>query len=456
GQTALRRLTDIIADARGDQGRLPLRQWIEGIWLSLGGAAILELPIEEDAAESYFELLEEHEHAGDIVDFAAFDQALERLFAPPDPAASDQVQLMTIHKSKGLQFDTVILPGLGKSARNEDKRLLEWQLRPNRHGNTDLLTAPIHGTGDPDDDSYRYLRSIEKQKTDQEVCRLLYVATTRARQALHLFGHVTWNDKKETCNPPASGSLLASLWPAVKSQFEQLSPDELQQQEQAPVCINTIKRLPVDWQLSELPVQLIKTDTPPVTSSETTIEFDWAGETARHTGTLIHRYLERMAHEGPSHWSAQRLINQQDAMRTALTNLGVAEEELNTAVDKTRSGLINALADPRGQWILTNHSQASSELALTAITPEGPKTYVIDRTFVDNEGKRWIIDYKTGGHQGGQLEQFLDQEQQRYREQLESYGELFASQSEHPVMLALYFPVTGGWREWPLPTESVE
>jgi ATP-dependent exoDNAse (exonuclease V) beta subunit len=73
---------------------------------------------------------------------------------------------------------------------------------------------------------------------------------------------------------------------------------------------------------------------------------------------------------------------------------------------------------------------------------------VIDRSFVDEEGKRWIVDYKTSSHEGAGLDEFLDRELDRYRPQLERYAELVARLGPEPIWLGLYFPLLGGWREW--------
>jgi len=48
----------------------------------------------------------------------------------------------------------------------------------------------------------------------------------------------------------------------------------------------------------------------------------------------------------------------------------------------------------------------------------------IDRTFVDQDGTRWIIDYKTSRHEEEDADAFLDQQQEHYREQMEKYGAL--------------------------------
>jgi hypothetical protein len=71
----------------------------------------------------------------------------------------------------------------------------------------------------------------------------------------------------------------------------------------------------------------------------------------------------------------------------------------------------------------------------------------MDRTFVDDHGDRWIVDYKTGGHEGGDSEAFLDREQERYRAQLERYAALMMARDARPVRLGLYFPLLKGWRE---------
>jgi hypothetical protein len=73
---------------------------------------------------------------------------------------------------------------------------------------------------------------------------------------------------------------------------------------------------------------------------------------------------------------------------------------------------------------------------------------VVDRTFVAN-GERWIVDFKTGAHEGADPEAFLDAEVERYRAQLERYKRIVgALDPAHPIRLALYHPrVPRGWRE---------
>ena len=65
---------------------------------------------------------------------------------------------------------------------------------------------------------------------------------------------------------------------------------------------------------------------------------------------------------------------------------------------------------------------------------------MLDRTFV-SDGVRWIIDYKTSSHSGGDLEGFIESEKARYRAQLERYREALALAENRPIRTALYFPL---------------
>ena len=66
----------------------------------------------------------------------------ERLFSssPPQEGAID---VMTMHAAKGLEWDVVILPCLGRTTANNRDRLLHWIELPRAEAQTDLLLAPF-------------------------------------------------------------------------------------------------------------------------------------------------------------------------------------------------------------------------------------------------------------------------------------------------------------------------
>jgi len=114
--------------------------------------------------------------------------------------------------------------------------------------------------------------------------------------------------------------------------------------------------------------------------------------------------------------------------------------------------LLSALDDPRARWVLSRNQDARNEWRLSGVLDGKVVEIAIDRSFVDAHGVRWIVDYKTGIHEGASLEGFLDNERLRYREQLERYATLLRRIESRPIRLALYFPLLKGWREWEAPT----
>ena len=128
---------------------------------------------------------------------------------------------------------------------------------------------------------------------------------------------------------------------------------------------------------------------------------------------------------------------------------GLSASELDQARQRVMDALGNTLSDQRGRWILSaRHQAARCELGITSRVEGEFQHLVIDRTFIDERGVRWVIDYKTSSHTGGDMEAFLDRERERYRSQLERYAAVFRKSEGRPVRMALYFPLLQGWREW--------
>ena len=178
------------------------------------------------------------------------------------------------------------------------------------------------------------------------------------------------------------------------------------------------------------------------------IEFSWAGETSRHVGTLVHRWLQAMGENPAQGWNRERIAALQPSFKAELAGLGVPREEIAGAVERVSAALAQTLEDERGRWLLGPHPQARCELRLTGVLDGKRVDAVMDRTFVDEKGVRWIVDYKTGAHEGAGVEGFLDRERERYSAQLARYAALMRGLDERPVRLGLYFPLLKGWREW--------
>jgi len=133
---------------------------------------------------------------------------------------------------------------------------------------------------------------------------------------------------------------------------------------------------------------------------------------------------------------------------TLLQALGTGADQLDRAVAVVRDAFDRTLDSETGRWILSGeHDAAACELPLTGIVDGELVNAVIDRTFVDAHGTRWIIDYKSGHHEGGDLEGFLAEEVARYETQLGRYRHLFETMGETGIRTALYLPRHGELRE---------
>jgi hypothetical protein len=173
--------------------------------------------------------------------------------------------------------------------------------------------------------------------------------------------------------------------------------------------------------------------------------FRWAGEVARHVGTVVHALLQRIAREGLAAWDGLRVTGERSRLAAALAVEGVVPGEVDEATARVVETVVRVLADPRGQWLLAPHPEAVCELPLSGVVDGRTVHCVLDRTFVEH-GTRWIVDYKSSTHEGGDADAFLAAEWDRYRPQLERYARLMAGLDARPIRIGLYHPLLGGWR----------
>lgn len=473
GMIRMRRLREALLPFMEHRQRQSLRGAVETIWRLLGGPACVDPYADENNpskmnlsdAVVFLHYLEEHETACSIYDMARFEAGLSELYALSHANADDHLQIMTIHKAKGLEFDTVIIPGLGRVPRHKDKQLLKWLEQPN-HDHTeaheviaDLLLAPIAKTGEVEDATYRWIDKLNQEKEQLESVRLLYVAVTRAKKHLHLLGHVGLDDTEENVQikEPAARSLLLELWRTVTpTYFEALvnvsdeATIEPKSHDNARIDQN-LYRLPSNWTLPDAYPTVNWQQHAPNEISRDRIEFSWASEIIRCVGVVTHRWLQQIADDDMHAWDVARIRSMRNQFKMNLLAIGLNEDEtkLNEATERIMQALTNAITDKIGQWILGPQHNAQNELKITGIINSNVVKGVIDRTFCDNERNRWIIDYKISSHEGTtDMEAFLDREQLRYQQQLTQYKHLMQQLDPSPIKLGLYFPMMRGWRNF--------
>ena len=453
GRQRLQRVAPILGRALEQSGRVAIRELVETTWLHLGGPACALNDSEIKDARTYFALLESLENEGLPIDRDSITARLENLYAEPDAGAEGNLQIMTIHKAKGLQFDTVILPGLNRGSGTPENRLLHWFEIAEQDR---IVFSPMRNAEEKEQnrkagDLIKFISSIENRREAFEASRLLYVAATRAERKLHLFASLNPNARKQI--QPRASTPLAHLWPSLESTELPALADRLESFESAeeseaalpPAIPQQFRRLPSSWQLPPPPPAIESARWQDPAPNEL-IPFEWAQQDARITGELVHRLLQETASMGIEDWNASGGAEARKSWcLQQLRSQGLDEERGERIARKATAALDRCLQSERGRWMLQNHAEAKSEYPITAILDGVPRNLVLDRTFVD-KNERWIIDYKTSDHSGGGLESFLESEEERYRDQLMQYRDAMALAESRPIRCALYFPLLDEFR----------
>ena len=437
----LSRLLEAIAWAGQRRYEIPLRELLEGFWLRCGGVDAYARADLEDAL-AWFDLVDDLGMSA--YDNSLLESALGALFAASDQNA--QVQVMTIHRAKGLEFDHVLLPYLDSRTRADDPQLLLW-----RAGATGLLMGV---NGDP---VHEWLKFEERARASNEEKRMLYVACTRAVKSL-----VTTFTCDEGKNPAGLAKWVApyaTRWVAAENDtLSELQSDSLiNSVAAAPALDGRLKRLPsaYRWQAPAAELQ------PWGSSAIEIVDLDETTAVASDSiserfevmlGLLVHRALQ---------WLAEfRLISGSDTSRESVSSAELtarlqrwlpalkAPPVLHDAlIEQAVIQIMDTLQDESGRWILHPHQAAQNEWSLSGVVNNQLVNAVLDRSFIDAQ-QRWVIDYKTGSPRHGEtVDAFVRLEVNRYRPQLKRYKILLTALEPITVRTALYFTALSRFEE---------
>ncbi|HTY84630.1 MAG TPA: 3'-5' exonuclease, partial [Silvibacterium sp.] len=435
-------------------------QWIERTWRSLGGPLCVDAAANENV-QTFFAMLDDVAPDGMQCMTAEFDAELEWLFAQPDPLVSERagVQLMTIHKAKGLGFDVVIVPGMDRRSKADEPSLITSLERTMENGGSEMLVAPIGARGGESHPTYKWVQKLRTKRQDDEVKRLLYVACTRARRELHLLGTATLT--QSGLNQGDAKSLLDVGWPAFEARFMDALkekalgkvldfPLELTHQgelfdlaatteERGPRL--TVKRLPSG------------TDFRPRGNNVTvmsTIIADGTQELARPEGSRRARVVGNAVHALLDQLSRGLKSGQIEARaRAMLRGAAFSGRALDEAMHEVVGAVENCRKDAVGRWILEQHAGAQSETSWSEWIGEEMVTLRADRVFRGGvqpgeagEDYLWIVDYKMSAPAGEAIEKFLAEQRGYYAPQLERYAAALRQLEggESAVRMGLYYP----------------
>jgi ATP-dependent exoDNAse (exonuclease V) beta subunit len=456
GQHSLQQLLPTLQWAWRKRDRLSLRVWVEQTWLKLGGPACAGAREGLRDAESFLQLLEEADATGIGLDLHWLSTQVRRRFmASGDP--DSRVQLLTLHKAKGLEFDQVFIVQLDRLPRQDGSEILLWDEHNTASGERAFLLAADDHSAARAPTLYNYLRQRRREKALMENTRLLYVGATRAVSRLVLTARVTQSPGATLHRDPPEQSLLRCIWPTFQAQMqvhETPVVSATHQKERTFPRLTRLRRpLPADVSAGAI------TDSARTSAPMTDLRSD---HTLRSIGTVVHLALEELSRRAVLPESTGAADEQR--WRVALQRLGVWGLALEEAIPLVRSAVSRCLQPQgSGRWLLSpGHTQAHSEWALTTVDTQGAiRDIVIDRSFIDPAtGQRWIIDYKTGQPAPDEaLEVFTRRQYAAHIDQLRLYRDAVRAVDAAPLRCALFFTALGLLHPLPeldLPAQEVD
>jgi ATP-dependent exoDNAse (exonuclease V) beta subunit len=490
GRSAAARVVQALSEAsalRAAQPTVSLGSWIEQVWLLLGGAACVD-----ETARANLNLLWGclDRLAGGEPDLLGpgLSTALDKLTALPDPEANSDcgVQLMTIHKAKGLEFEVVIVPELQARNGSGKRVMLSWMERglaqPGESGEiTEFLIAPFQRKGEDKGNAKAWVDQVYRERESQEDRRIFYVAATRAREELHLFARPACKAEDETFSlvEPAN-SLLATAWPAleeeVRARFESwkaaraatMTSEEQQIESIAasgesnlllipsPIRPTLLRRLPPDFRPAEAEAfsqtvaesAVLGIGTGPAqlyTRHE-------GGLLSRALGTAVHTLLEEVAQlRKDLDWDAARsaLARFEPRIAAQVRAVGVSQLQAAHIAAQALQLALDASHDSVGAWILSPHANAVSEAGWAGVVAGGLRTVHMDRVFTagsmpgsEEEDCWWIIDYKTAHADNIDPAKALPELRALFAPQIEAYAKIIRNLhgTGARVFAGLYYP----------------
>lgn len=301
------------------------------------------------------------EECRQFADAEAFIYGYELLDTPMLKGSHEGLRILTIHKSKGLEFPHVIvMDRLGRSQNSSDTLIFNYD------GIRLGEIAYRFANREKVDPHYAELKEEERRMADRDLVNTLYVAFTRARESLVVIG-------KEKSSAFAD----LELQPVVRGGLAAGRPGEAK-----PVKSEPLAYTAKNYGRQELPLKKEK-------GGE---DFDFH---AVDTGLALHYALEMLERFEPG--------SVDDAM-TAVENRYVLPPE---TLANVRAMVERLIGDDGFRSLL------SGEVYKERSFLQDGEMGVIDLYVVDGDAIR-IIDYKTGRKRAGYEEQI-----RRYREALE-------------------------------------
>ena len=340
---------------------------------------------------TFLDQVQEHRFGrlSDLTDWWTESGSDTTVCPPPDGRT---VRIMSIHKSKGLEFPVVIMPFISNSRLHTSE--LHWLPTGYMPESIGLPTALVRYVNALNGSPAEKDKQTEKQMIEIDDLNALYVATTRPCQRLYLLDAVP-EKNSNTFKPTDAIARFAELHPdyvELEEDGGELLPQEengdlqnvlpspgfpcdtegirtdkdngIKAKEELPSLTGLSRFTSTDWRF-----QAQATALPPSILSQ---EQEW--------GNFIHKTLSRIL------TYTEESVEQ--ALKTNLNEYPMFRER----AEEARSALQQLLTHPRLASYFAEGCQVKTEMPI-ALSPE--RTYIPDRVVLQDKGAV-VLDFKTG------------------------------------------------------------
>ncbi len=366
----LRSFVEVIRENIQYRGRISHRYFVEGIWRQLNGEESMVDSNDIQNIDLFLELLEE---ASEIlsIDFIKLERLIENKFISKTSIQKNSIKFLTIQKSKGLEFDHVIIPNLNKRTRNEESDLVLY----------DKSTLSIKNPGN-DKNLHSYHAYKERKRLDNEKIRLLYVAMTRAKNKCYLIGTVK---KEGDLVIPNSGTFMNILWPFFSDKFTEIATPE--DENSFEKFIPKLRRLNDNFYSGD------KRYKRSIDTEELSFCYpNMSTDIQRFTGNIVHKYLEIIVKKQLD--IDKILCNKLDYTESLYLGKNFKKKDIKIGLNLVKKSLEMLKKTSDGRWILNRYLADNSEVSYLLESNNTTTQHIPDRSFIEND-IQWIIDYKT-------------------------------------------------------------
>jgi ATP-dependent exoDNAse (exonuclease V) beta subunit len=366
----LRSFVEVIRENIQYRGRISHRYFVEGIWRQLNGEESMVDSNDIQNIDLFLELLEE---ASEIlsIDFIKLERLIENKFISKTSIQKNSIKFLTIQKSKGLEFDHVIIPNLNKRTRNEESDLVLY----------DKSTLSIKNPGS-DKNLHSYHAYKERKRLDNEKIRLLYVAMTRAKNKCYLIGTVK---KEGDLVIPNSGTFMNILWPFFSDKFTEIATPE--DENSFEKFIPKLRRLNDNFYSGD------KRYKRSIDTEELSFCYpNMSTDIQRFTGNIVHKYLEIIVKKQLD--VDKILSNKLDYTESLYLEKNFKKKDIKIGLNLVKKSLEMLKKTSDGRWILNRYLADNSEVSYLLESNNTTTQHIPDRSFIEND-IQWIIDYKT-------------------------------------------------------------